>query len=298
MQVRVKTKPYKNDSYCSHLVEHCVFSWYSNKENFFEIDCGTHWMSWLGYTIFWISNNKNTERFISHIIKSLDKTVIIKEKLIIKEEIEEKSTGTLLVNKLWKILYGKEFKRYSNSSPISKKELVAYHTMYYQRNNIWILDDDFHIKHRPKFISSKNKIKSNHHKISPIEIIAEGKIFNAYVFKYTSIYEYALCYFLEWLYDVSAIYLYRYIWKTYYPPIGHFFVFTDKLSFVRRKGIKLGIDKNFFDKATDTFLSDSIRLNEICAVNEILKLETFDIKKIKKIILWLDYVTIKKYLEE
>lgn len=297
MQVRIKTEPYKQNSYCSHLVEHCVFSGYQNLDNFFEIDMESNWTSRLWYTKFYIPDYKDINKFITHITTPIDNKIISKEKSVIKEETEDdqKSTGNLLINKIGKILYWTIFKRYPVTFWISNKEVEKYHTTYYQNNNIWILDDNFNIIHRPirKFVPYNDIID---YTLSNLDIKVEGKKFYAYIFDYKSAYDYTLCYFLDWLYKNTASYLYRYKWDDYYPPIAHFFEFSDKLAFVRRQDYPLDISEDFFVKAKSYFLENIINSNEISSVHEILKLETISNKQIKKIISWFNYSFIRKFL--
>jgi len=298
MQVRVKTEPYKQNSYCSHLVEHCVFSGYQSIDNFFEVDMESSWTSRLWYTKFYIPDHKNIDKFISHITAPIDSKVIAKEKKIIREETEDdqKNTGNLLINKIWKILYGSLFKRYPTSWLINIKEVSDYHKHYYQHDNIWILDDNFAIQQRPQKTIKKYTDNRNH-KIAKTNIKVEWKTFCAYIVDYTSGYDYTLCYFLDWLYTNSAAYLYRYIGEEYYPPIAHFFEFPDKLTFIRRYDYPLDISEEFFIKAKKSFLNNPVNINEIRSVNEILKLETISTAQIKKIISWFSYSLIKQFLE-
>lgn len=295
MQIIIKTLPYKNDSYCSHLVEHCVFSWNQNSKTFFEIDNENNATSHLWYTNFYIPDYKDIDKFINHILQPIDKTIIAKEKIIIKEEILENGTSTWnkLVNKLGKIVYGKSFKRYKNNNKINQNEIKEYHQKHYNKQNLRILDDNFNIIKRPKIEYKKNILETKEI-ISPIKITTEWKTFDSYLFEYKSIYAYSLCYFLEWIYNTSANYMYRYKWNEYYTPISHFFEYTKHLCFIKRQKIK--IDQEFFELAKNNFLKNPININEIKSVHEILKLEIISIKEIHKIIQWLTYTEISIYI--
>lgn len=287
---------YQNNSYCSHLVEHCVFSQYQSENNFFDIDSEADGNSLLCYTIFSLPDYKDIDKFISHITMPLDPSIISKEKRIIKEELEDwNSTGNLLKNNIWKKLYWLDFKRYPRSSRISNNEIIKYHITHYQKNNIWILDDDFKIINRPSQAFDTYKWDISY-VLDKFAIKVQKKDFSVSLFDYTSLYTYTLCYFLEWLYDLFAIYQYRYLGETYYPPICHFLDFPDKLAFVRRSEYKLNIDNDFFIKAKKQFLKNPLNINEILAVNEILKLEIWTQDDVKKIIEWFNYDFIKDFL--
>lgn len=287
---------HENSSYCSHLVEHCVFSQYQSEDNFFDIDSETNGNSLLWYTIFSLPDYKEIDKFISHITTSLDPSIISKERRIIKEESEDwHNTGDLLKNYIWKKLYWLDFKRYPSSAKINHNEIIKYHMAYYQKSNIWILDDNFNITTRPwqKLNIYKWDIS---YKLDQLSIKIQKKNFAVSLFDYTSLYTYTLCYFLEWLYDISATYQYRYLGDTYYPPISHFLEFPDTLAFVTRSEYKLHIDTDFFMKAKTQFLKNPINTNEILAVHEILKLEIWTQDDVKKIIKWFSYDFIKKFL--
>ena len=298
MQVRVKTKSYKQNSSCAHHVEHCVFSGYQSMDNFFEIDMESSWTSRLWYTKFYVPDHKDITTFITHITTPLDTKIISKEKKIIREETEDdqRNTGNLIINKIWKILYGSIFKRYPTFSPINTKEVRDYHKHYYQHDNIWILDDNFAIQQRPQKTIKKYTYNADY-KVSTLDIKVEWKKFCAYIVDYTSGYDYTLCYFLDWLYTNAAAYTYRYIGNEYYPPIAHFFEFPDKLAFIRRIDYPLHISEDFFIKAKESFLNNLVNINEISTVNEILKLEIISDIQIKKIVNGLDYSLIQEFLE-
>ena len=267
-------------------------------DNFFEVDMESSWTSRLWYTKFYIPDHKDIDKFISHIALPIDTKIISKEKKIIREETEDdqRNTGNLLINKIWKILYGAMFKRYPTVSPINNKEVRNYHQHYYQYDNIWILDDNFAIQQRPKK-TIKKYTNTTHHKVAKTDIKITWKSFYAYIVDYHSGYDYTLCYFLDWLYTNATAYTYRYIGKEYYPPIAHFFEFPDKLAFIRRTDYPLHISEEFFMKAKKSFLNNPVNINEISAVNEILKLETISDIQIKKIVNEFDYSIIKWFLE-
>jgi hypothetical protein len=288
---------YKNNSYCSHLMEHCVFSSYPNIDNFFDIDIESNWTSWLWYTKYYLPDYKNIQTFIHHITKPLDTRIISKERRIIREETEDEqnTTWNILINKLWKLLYWKTFSWYPQWAKLTHQEIQDYHKLYYQPDNIWILDDNFTIISRPEREIYPIQKKSLQ-KPSQIHLQAEWKKFQAFLLPYNSVYEYTLFYFLDWFYTESSNYIYRYLGDSYYPPICHFFEFPDKLAFIRRDNYSLDISKEFFIKAKIYFIKNQVNLQEIIAVNEILKLEKTTQYEIIDCIESFDYLFIKEFL--
>jgi len=297
MQIRVKTDIYKNNSYCSHLVEHCVFSSYPTIDNFFKIDIESNWTNRLWYTKFYIPDYKDVQIFIHHITTPLDTKIISKERRIIKEETEDEQriTWNILINKLWKTFYGKTFTRYPSSAKVTHQEIQNYHKSYYQSGNIRILDDNFSIISRPERKFSQTKQESLQ-QYSQIELRAEWKKFQVYILPYNSVYEYTLFYFLDWFYTKSSNYFYRYQWDAYFPPICHFFEFPDRLAFIRRYDYSLNISEEFFLKAKAYFIKNQINIQEIIAVHEILKLEQISSNDVIHIIQNFNYQFIKKFL--
>lgn len=297
MQVRVKTNPYNNSSYCSHLVEHCVFSSYANIDNFFDIDIDANATSWLWYTKFYIPDYKKLQIFIDHITKPLDLSIVSKEKRIIKQEVceEQNFTWNVLINKIGKILYGKGFAWYKSSEKLTYQQLQEYHNTYYHPENMWVLTDDFTVVSSPKL-----KTSTTHKKITQpqnhFEIKLEWKKFQVYIVPWDGIYQYAFCYFLDWLYTVMANYRYRYLWDEYDPPISHFFEFPDSLAFVRRTLFCLDLQEDFFEKSKRHFIQNEINIREIIAVHQIIKWEQSEYKDIKKYINNIRIQDIKKFL--
>lgn len=117
MQVRVKTDLYQNSSYLAHLLEHCVFSNQPSISNYFQIDQGVEGTSWINYTTFSLRADQDPQFFINHLMQPLDTRVIRNAQKLIKQEVREdfRSTGDLLINKVGKELYGKDFRRYAES---------------------------------------------------------------------------------------------------------------------------------------------------------------------------------------
>lgn len=295
MQIWVKTQSNMSD-HEAHLTEHCVLSWHQNEKTFLSLICTTNWTTHLGYTIFSILDTTNIKDFIHHITNSIDVSIINKEKKILKDELQWKVTiGTILKNKIWKMFFWKNFSWYKSKKTINE-DILSFHHNNYNKDSIWILDDNFSIINRPNFKNKENNIKNS--KLNNFELKIEWESYKVYPMNYCSISEYTLCYFLEWLYDISALYIHRYKWNSYESPISHFIELNDKLCFVKKVNFKTHINKEFFEEAKNTFITNSIKLNEISAVHEILQLETISITQIKEIVSSFNYSFIKKILEE
>lgn len=280
MQVRVKTDLYQNSSYLAHLLEHCVFSNQPSISNYFQIDQGVEGTSWINYTTFSLRADQDPQFFINHLMQPLDTRVIRNAQKLIKQEVREdfRSTGDLLINKIGKELYGKDFRRYAESWKISATTIQEYHQCWYHPDNIWILDNDYSILQRPQKRVKKSIAEKTDHNLLFVEwkrFRVQYKDFLAYLIPYNSWQAYTFYYFIDWLYYHYAHYHYRYLGKRYSPPIAHFFEFPQHLAFIKRADDQQKITKGFFLQAKEQFLWDRIALNEILAVYEITHLEQY-----------------------
>ncbi|MDR0281812.1 MAG: hypothetical protein LBI53_00335 [Candidatus Peribacteria bacterium] len=94
------------------------------------------------------------------------------------------------------------------------------------------------------------------------------KKYIAFIRDYSSLENYTLFFFLEWLYDLISLYKHRYLGSSYFYPISHFIQYPDRIAFIHGGGFNAKI--SFFDRAKTLFLTKEDKTNEIAINYEIL----------------------------
>jgi hypothetical protein len=282
MQLVIKTPLYHFTSYCAHLVEHCVLSWYQSEERFFDFtvpysDAETA----IWNTKFWVWGNNSVDTLIEQIQKPLDMTVIsLEKKLLHQELLEEITLWDTLRNKIWKILYPNGYPTNTQSLALTKKEVITYHQQWYKEENMWVIEgNDWNIIKRPLWM--KETFLNTLYDTFESQLLFKDKWskYVAFIKDIHNFENYILFSFLEWFYDLVSSYQYRYWGKSYNYYIAHCLKYPDNIAFVR--GPAFNVQDSFFERAKKIYVTLTHRLNELALMHEIQIWEIISLDTIK-----------------
>lgn len=301
MWIYIKTHAHQENSYYQHLIEHMVIWGYSDLEHYFTVAYGVSANSWFNYTSFYLPPVLDQNKFLDQIFSPLDFSVFAQEKEMIKQEMSEGySDTTLLVNRLGKELYGKWFRWAAGNGKVSKKLIAGQHQKFYNKEHLWIADDDFHILSRPLAIKDKADFIQSVHSLSWVRNVRGEYYF--YLLFNGSVETYAFVYFLDWILGVWGEYSSNYLWISYESKTWReFFEFPNHLLLCVDKQTRdimknFIIDSDFFNKAKLIFLETDVILSEIALISEISYGKIVDIQDLKNFIFSLNLQQIQQVL--
>lgn len=296
MQLIVKTPLCNHNAYCAHLLEHCILWSEKSEDRFLGFTLPfSDTKTKIGYTVFQAKNLKEIHYLQTQIQNPLDVNSIWIEKKILDQELyTQKNEDDILFEKIGKKIYKNNRINPSQNKKTSKKSLLKYHKKRYTDEYMWIIDENNNntIFKRPTQVK-KSIQKKTTNKEQKIEIRVYNTHYIAYVRDYSSLENYVLLYFLDRLYDLFALYKYRYLGDTYYHPTSWLSFYDKHIVFTHSK--QLTLSESFFKKAKKYFLKQIEIINMISLEYEILSGTIVRGENVVAIINSLEFKKVGKY---
>ena len=251
MKIFIKVEFFQNSKYLQHLLEHTIWGNLRKIDVFFDLFLESDLHTFNSYILWEIPNYCDLENFKQAIFSEPNLKIFNYEKKVLKDELLKTPFKLKIEQKIWKILFWKDFNITKNQKVSFEKALI-YHKKYFNEKNIIITDDDYNILEDNLFEKKfgKNldfKTKKFYFKINDFPCFLFVKKIENYL-------DYYLFFFLEFFYTNLFSYQIRFNeWFYYYDHEAYSYRIYDANIFCLTCEI-LDFEEEFFEKAKKSFL--------------------------------------------